>query len=262
MLSVVTGFWKVGNKYGDNYFYWLRNSLKINAPYIFFGTEETIKYTKEVRKDLPTHYIEMDITELEAYKYKDYIVTDHVHCPSKELAVIWLSKLFLIRKAVDINPFNTELFAWIDAGIYMYRNLHPPLKTFDANIISRLPTDKFIFSSSEYPMFIPQLVQDNNIYHYISGNFIISKYLIFHVCLIYKDLLEEKLPLRQLCFSNDQVFYTIMYKLFGDSLFYKLSDGYGSVVNDLYMKNETDNDSEKIVGFFKKKLLYHDFDVI
>ena len=74
--------------------------------------------------------------------------------------------------------------------------------------------------------------------------------------------MEEKLPLRQLCFSNDQVFYTIMYKLFGDSLFYKLSDGYGSVVNDLYMKDETDNDSEKIVGFFKKKLLYHDFDVI
>lgn len=259
MLTIVSGFWKINNKYRDNYLFWLEKTLSINNPYVFFGTKDTIEIARNIRKDLPTHYIELDITEFETYKYKEYIVTDHVHCPSQELALVWLNKLFLIKRAIDINPFNTELFAWVDAGIYFYRDVHPPLKSFDSEKINNLPRDRIIFSSSEYPVFIPQLVKDNHIYHYVSGNFIISKYLIFHVCLIYDNILKEKLPLKQICYSNDQVLYTIMYNMFGDSLFYKLCDGYGGVINELYTKEDNDGESEKEIWGLSKPLLYHEF---
>jgi hypothetical protein len=258
MLTVVSCFYLINNKYKDNYRFWLKNSLKINAPYVFFGTKETIEMAKSIRKNLPTYYIDLEIINFETYKYIDYIVEDHVHCPSRELAMIWLNKLFFIKRAVEINPFNTEQFAWVDAGIYFYRNLHPPLKTFDEEKIKKLPTDRFIFSSSEYKFFIPDLVKDNNLYHYISGNFIISKYLISQVCEIYDEILKDKLPLKNKCYTNDQVFYTIMYHMFGDGMFYKLSDGYGAVINELYTKEENDGESEKKIWGLQKPILYHE----
>lgn len=259
-LTIVSGYWNVKNKYNNSYFNWMNSTLRINMPYVFFGSKDIIDIVKKIRHDLPTHYIELNITELDAYKYKDYIITDPVHCPSVELSIIWLSKLFLIKKASDLNPFQSEFFFWVDAGICVYRNHHPPLKSFDMIKINQLPKHKWIFSSSDNATFFPHHVVDNNHYHYISGTcFILSIHIIPSIVFLFSLLLEEKIPHRYFCFSSDQVLYTHLYRRYGDTMFYKLGDGYGAVINELYTKEENDGESEDFSYGFSKPLLYHKF---
>jgi len=136
-LTCVSAFWKVKNKHGDSYIDWFHNTLKINCPYVFFGDKESITIVKKYRGVLPTYYIECNFEDFTTYKFKDKMMTHTVHCPSIELNLIWNEKVFFVKKALDINPFNSEYFCWIDAGICTYRQKSPPVESFhNENMLS------------------------------------------------------------------------------------------------------------------------------
>jgi hypothetical protein len=46
--------------------------------------------------------------------------------------------------------------------------------------------------------------------------------------------------------------------MFGDEMFYKLSDGYGAVINELYTKQKNDGESEIKIWGLQKPILYHE----
>jgi hypothetical protein len=228
--SCVSGYWNVKNKHDTNYNNWFMNTLAINCPYVFFSNREGIEFIRQFRKDLPTHYIELEIKDFECYKYKDILITDPVHCPSVELNLIWHEKIFLVKRAYELNPFNSEWFNWIDAGHCIYRNEAPPRSIFpNPDKINRLPVDKFIYSSSND--YDESQVYINNYYHHISGTYILHKSLIDKFVLIYKEYLEK------LSYSSnvvtDQVVLTHIYKD-NKELFYKLCEGYGEVTKYLF----------------------------
>jgi hypothetical protein len=228
--TCVSGYWIIKNKHGANYNDWFKNTLAINCPYVFFSDKQGIEIIKQFRKDLPTYYIELEIKDFDSYKYKDKLKIHETHCPSVELNLIWHEKVFLIKRALELNPFNSEWFHWIDAGHYIYRNQAPPSSVFpNPDKIDKLPRDKFIYSSScdyhENEVYI------NNYYHHISGTYIIHKSLIDNFVNIYKEYLE-KLS----CSSGivtDQVLLTHIYKD-NKELFYKLCEGYCQVTNYLF----------------------------
>lgn len=110
-LTCVTGYWKVKNKHSNKYLDWFKNTLKINAPYIVFGNKEGINEIKKHREGFATYYVELNIEDFESYKYKNLMVTNAIHCPSVELNLIWNEKIFMIEKALILNPFNTDFFA-------------------------------------------------------------------------------------------------------------------------------------------------------
>ena len=148
-LTIVSGYWKIKNKHENNFEQWFNNTLSINCPYVFFSDKETIEIIKTYRKELPTYYIECNIEDFHTYKYKDKMITDKFHCPSVELNLIWNEKAFLVKKALKINPFNSEYFCWVDAGICTYRDNKPPNKLFpNIEELNKLPKDKLIYSSS------------------------------------------------------------------------------------------------------------------
>ena len=109
-LTCVTGYWKIKNKHGNKFDNWFKNTLKINCPYIFLGDKESIDLVKNYRGKLPTYYIELNIEEFTTYKYKDKMITDPKHCPSIELNLVWNEKIFMLQRALQINPFNSEFF--------------------------------------------------------------------------------------------------------------------------------------------------------
>ena len=96
-LTIVSGYWKVTNKHDNKFQDWFDKTLKINCPYIFFGNEESINMVKEHRANLPTHYVKCEITDFYTYKYIDEVETHPIHCPSKELNLIWNEKMFLMK---------------------------------------------------------------------------------------------------------------------------------------------------------------------
>jgi len=232
-LTCVSCYYPVKNKYGDSYKEWFKTSLDISCPYVFFSTKSGIEYIKQFRKKHPTYYIECDIEDFYTYKYKDKMKIDNTHCPSVELNLIWNEKIFMIKKALEINPFNTEWFKWIDAGICIYRDLRPPHKMFpDEDILNRLPKDKFIYSSSN--TIIPDMtkITPTNYYHHVCGtSYLLNSYIINDFANIYEKYMDKLVDTNNIW--TDQVLMTHIFKQ-NQNCFYKLADGYGELTRVLF----------------------------
>jgi hypothetical protein len=230
-LTVVSGYWIVKNKFDTEYLDWFNNTLKINCPYVFFGNNESIEIAKKYRGDLPTYYIKCNINEFYTFRYKNKMVTHQTHCPSSELNMIWNEKIFLIEKAARLNPFNSEFFSWIDAGICVYREQLPPTKLFpDLNKLALLPKDKFIFTTSDNTVFEPTKI--GSYYHYISGtSYMLHIDLIQSFVEIYSNYLK-KIKIDDNIYT-DQVILTLIYNDF-PKLFHCIGNGYGDLVPLLF----------------------------
>ena len=230
-LTCVSSFFPVKNKHNNDYIeYWFKHTLAINCPYVFFTNKDTINIIKHFRKDLPTYYIECELEDFYLYKFKDNMITHPRHCPSIELNIIWNEKMFMIQKAAEINPFHSEWFKWIDAGICTYRYESPPNSIFpNQSKLIGLPKDKFIYSSSyEYNK---HFVTNTDYYHHISGTFLLHKSIINKFTTIYKEYINKLIDKNNIW--TEQVIFTHIYKDY-PGLFFKLCDGYGEIVKYLY----------------------------
>jgi hypothetical protein len=229
-LTCVSGYWNVKNKHDNKFYDWFNTTLKINCPYVFFCSKSSIDIIKKYRGNLPTYFIECDIEDFYMYKYKQLMKTHPIHCPSQSLNLIWNEKIFMIQKAIDKNPFNSEYFMWVDAGICIFRNINPPTNIFPNNTkLETLPKDKFIYSSSYN--YDENKVLQTQYYHHITGTYIIHKNFINTIVILYKSYLNELLEYDNIW--TDQVVLTHIYKNHKD-LFYKLCHGYGEIINFLY----------------------------
>ena len=229
-LTMVSGYWKVKNKHGDRFDEWFNTTLQINCPYVFFADKEMIEIIKKYRKDLPTYYIECTIEDFYSYKYKDKMQIHHRHCPSKELNLIWTEKLFLMQRACEINPYQSNYFMWVDAGICTYRDKMPPKESFPNELkLETLPKDKLIYSASN--IYIETRVHKSLYYHHISGTYILHKNAINKLVNLYKEYMEKLIDNGNIW--TDQVLLTHIYKDHKE-MFYKLCDGYGTILPFLY----------------------------
>ncbi len=228
-LTCVSGYWEVKNKHDNKFNDWFKNTLKINNPYVFFGDSKSIELVKKYRGELPTHYIELNIDNFVTYKFKNRMITHKKHCPSIDLNLIWNEKIFLIKKASELNPFNSEFFHWVDAGISTYRNLKPPSCEFSQEKIKKLVNDKFIYSSSN--KYKEERVNETSYYHHISGTYILHKNIIDNFCKIYYNYMDKLINKNNIW--TDQVILTHIFKD-NKNLFFKLTKGYGQITPMLY----------------------------
>jgi hypothetical protein len=237
-LTCVSGYWKIPNKHNtDDFLKWFETTLQVNCPYVFFGTKETIELVSTYRRELPTQYIEFELEDFYSYKYKDKMKTHVRHCPSVELNIIWNEKIFFLEKAKDLNLFNTEFFAWIDAGICSLRDKVPSLDLFpNSNKLSLLPKNKFIFTSSDGSVYEPTKLGFE--YHFISGTlYILHKSIIDLIATLYRLYMDKYIEPTRV--YTDQILLTYIYNDF-PNLFHQIGHGYGEGINILstsYEKN-------------------------
>jgi hypothetical protein len=228
-LTCVSCFFEIKNKHGNKFYDWFDNTLKINCPYIIFGNKSSLEKIKKYRVGFPTHYIEIEISDFYTYKYYNNIQTHYMHCPSKELNLIWNEKLFFIEKAKALNIFNSDYFAWVDAGICNYRDIKPPKESFpNLNKLSLLLFNKFNFTSSDSPYYNYQ----EGYYHFISGTYVLHKDFIDIFIKLYKEACNKYLSLNDWIYT-DQVILTKIYNENKD-LFNQVGHGYGEIINLLY----------------------------
>ena len=122
---------------------------------------------------------------------------------------------------------------WIDAGICVYRNNPPPSISFpNINVLNKLPKDKFIYSSTDRTTYSDKFQKGKyHLYHHVSGTtYILHKNIIDSFVELYKEYLNliDKNDI-----WTDQVILTHLYRD-NKSLFYKYSNGYGSIVSKLF----------------------------
>jgi len=115
----------------------------INSLSFCIFLDKTLGWKSDILKSAicPIYIIETSIEEISMYKYKKDI-TNILQNPEfkrkqkypnditnkfPEYCMIQYSKFGFVEKAIELNPFATNLFAWVDAGIsrfYDYSKLY------------------------------------------------------------------------------------------------------------------------------------------
>lgn len=230
-LTCVTGYWAVKNKHGDSFPNWFPNTLNVDHPYVVF-CDEARAQLEIPRQPFPTAFARLPLAQCYLYDKQDRVWTHEYHCPSTELNVIWNEKVFLIERALNINPYGSEWFVWLDAGICVWReraNQRPLRLNRDA--LRKLPKDKLVFSSS-IAEFVPEYVASNMYYHHVAGTaFLLHRNIVATFCAAYRACLDRLL--NQRAAFIDQGVFTHLYAEQPD-LFFKLTHGYGAVANYLF----------------------------
>jgi len=118
----------------EEYFKWIRKTIQLNAPFIFFTQSKNKNELEKIFKTKTNHFykiITIELEDLEYYsdfdrvkqilesqEYKDKILhPERIECVNPLYSIVIHSKLDFLLKASQLNPFNTTKFIWIDAGI-------------------------------------------------------------------------------------------------------------------------------------------------
>jgi hypothetical protein len=161
--------------------------------------------------------VERELTDFVTYKFKDRIETDPVHCPSAELGLVWNEKIFMIKDATTLNPFQSDYFAWVDAGLCVYREHAPPPYPFQT--LSFLDHDRFNYTSC------PD--------HKVTGTYALAKLAAPR----YASMYLEKLLQSPVIFT-DQITWSAIYADRPD-LFHRVGQGYGTLFQKFYEEKVT-----------------------
>jgi hypothetical protein len=226
--TVVSGYWNVPNKYSSEKFReWFKTTLRVNCPYVIFSDRESLPLLRQCREGLETVFIERELKDFKVAKYRGYIRTDPLHVPSVELSLIWHEKIFLMEEVARMNPFRTEWFAWLDAGISCYRDRAPPPTVWPKKEkVEKLPTDKLIFTAPSSAGFVHNF--GKSYYHYVTGTFMATgEFLCEKYARLYQQYLDNLLPHCSWRYV-DQVVHTHIYRDHRD-LFHCIGVGYGGV---------------------------------
>ena len=222
MVTFVSCFYLVNNKHGDSYKKWFNTTLRVNAPYVFFGTKESIDLVTPFRQGLPTIFVERNISDFVTFPFRHKMKTHPVHCPSVELNLVWNEKVFMLRDAASVNPFRSEFFAWIDAGICTYRDRPPPLLGIQTTRF--LDHHRFNYTASN--PYRPGIGYDS---HHVSGTlFVIPVGLLPTIARLYFEKLGELTAI-----LTDQVVLTHLFES-NKPLFHRVCDGYGTIFPKFY----------------------------
>ena len=122
----------------DEYLSWFKETLKVKTPMVIFVDESLEDFVLDCRKGLPTKLISQSIEEVPYYPLNDKIQSvldmdsykqkmgcpDRVECKMSLYNVIIYSKFPWVKRVVEENPFDTEYFMWMDAGLSRFFGPH------------------------------------------------------------------------------------------------------------------------------------------
>jgi hypothetical protein len=114
----------------DTMMQWMEKTLQLNCN-LFIVTEAKFVPFMKAKRHYPMYILEDTLENASYYKYlprmKEILESDaykqRITCPQRvecilpEYNVIQYSKFGWLEKAMKINPFHTEHFFWMDAGI-------------------------------------------------------------------------------------------------------------------------------------------------
>ena len=135
-ITLVTGLWDVGRNERPmtHYINWLKDTLGMDAKFIVFTDKATnaqlpVDKNKIVTVDMSledhpyyARYYERNKVILESTKYKKSVEADHLDNKSARTTlpgynVIMWGKAKVLEIAAEMNPFESEYFVWVDAGL-------------------------------------------------------------------------------------------------------------------------------------------------
>jgi hypothetical protein len=134
--EVITALFDIGrDKIGDgrtmqDYLTWFKKTLELNTTMTIFIEEQFFDFVNEIRDPNNTQIIVQKIEEIPFYKWRnkiEEIISDsnykskmsdlnRIECINPLYNVIQYSKFGWIKKAIELNKFDSDYFMWMDAG--------------------------------------------------------------------------------------------------------------------------------------------------
>lgn len=122
----------------DEYLSWFGETLKVKSPMVIFVDESLKDFVEKQRKGLPTKVITQSLEEAPYYFLNDRIqevlsdeiyktkidVPQRVECKMSLYNVVIYSKFPWVKRVIEENPFNSDYFMWIDAGLSRFFEGH------------------------------------------------------------------------------------------------------------------------------------------
>lgn len=136
-ITIVTALYDInreqdgdGRKFQE-YLSWFEETLKVTRPMVIFVEESLVSFVEKCREGLPTKIIPQALEDIPYYhlteKIDNILKSDNfkkkVQAPNRvecKLALynsVIYSKFQWVNRIISDNPFNTELFMWMDAGL-------------------------------------------------------------------------------------------------------------------------------------------------
>jgi hypothetical protein len=154
MCTIVTGLFDIkrhdmDGRVWNSYLNWFEKTLSINCPMVVYVEEETVNFVKNKRKNLPTKIISQKIEDLYYFKHKEAMdkiinlveyknkIKDNkrIECNHSLYSIIQYSKFEWMKRTGLENPFNSDYFIWMDAGLSRFFD--------DLDINKTYPSDNF-----------------------------------------------------------------------------------------------------------------------
>ena len=132
MTTVVTSYFQLNQSKASHlqYVEWMKNMLMIDNPMVIFcdeKSEETIYMLRSGKHD-KTRIIVTNFKEFYSYKYANQFL-EHYKMDKEQkvghnmfLYMIWSEKSHFLKRAIELDPFKTEYFLWVDIGCFRKPN--------------------------------------------------------------------------------------------------------------------------------------------
>jgi hypothetical protein len=115
----------------EEYLTWFEGTLKVKSPMVIFVDQSLKEFVEENRKNLPTKIITEPLEDIPYYHLNDKIqevldnddyknkisAPNRVECKMSLYNVVIFSKFSWVKRVIEDNPFDSEYFMWMDAGL-------------------------------------------------------------------------------------------------------------------------------------------------
>jgi len=132
MTTIVTSYFQLNQSKASHlqYIEWMKNMLMIDNPMVIFcdeKSEETIYMLRSGKHD-KTRIIVTNFKEFYSYKYANHFL-EHYKMDKEQqvghnmfLYMIWSEKSSFMKRAIELDPFKSEYFLWVDIGCFRRPN--------------------------------------------------------------------------------------------------------------------------------------------
>jgi protein YibB len=125
--------WDGFNRDFTQYKNWMKDMLSFDAPMIVYVDETDREFVESYRKNKETKVIVTPFKELQTYKefgyvikkvmgseefLKDQTAPTHPQIKHPEYNILMHEKIQFVKRSIQDNPFGTDHFMWLDAGVF------------------------------------------------------------------------------------------------------------------------------------------------
>jgi hypothetical protein len=225
----------------DEYLSWFAETLKVKSPMVIFVEDSLRDFVENHRKNLPTKIITQSLEEVPYYYLNDNIqeildsenfkekisVTSRIECKMSLYNVIIFSKFPWVKQVIEENPFQSEYFMWMDAGLSRFFEPHEvdinqpyPSETALETLLDNKDSVLIQASMSFYPDLV-NVEEYNDEYFWDARSWVMAglwgggSEVLSKFCDMVDNVLQEKLIKRGVI-NNEQIVMAYLYKMDSD----------------------------------------------